>query len=108
MLPSWITELAERVGTGMHAERVWVFGSRATGRQSRRSDLDLFVECETDLPPLDRIGRALELCMPSPCAVDAIVYTPAELARNRDSKFLQRVLSEGVVAYERGQAARAG
>jgi predicted nucleotidyltransferase len=101
MIESWIAAAAQRIGEGMAAKRVWVFGSRATGRQSRRSDLDLFIECDTPMRPLDRIGRALDLAGALPCALDAIVYTPDEISRLTHSKFLRRILAEGVVAYER-------
>ena len=51
-----------------------------------------------------RIGRALDLAGPLPCAIDAIVYTSAEIAHQRHSKFLQRIFAEGIVAYECRQA----
>lgn len=104
MVDEWIVDMARRIGDGLGARRVLLFGSRATNTQSRRSDLDLFIEAETDLRPLDRIGRALDLAGKAPCPIDVIVYTPREIERASHSKFVQRVLREGVVVYEHRQA----
>lgn len=99
-LPEWVTQAARKVGEGMNAQKVLIFGSYARGAQSKHSDLDVFVIVDTEERPLVRMGRALELLVDAPVPVDAIVYTPSELER-ADSKFVQRILSEGIVAYER-------
>ena len=101
MLPTWIIDAARKLGEAFQAQRVLVFGSHARGTATRRSDLDLFVLCETELRPLDRIEKALRLLRDLPVAVEPIVYTPHELERRSASKFLQTILREGVIAYER-------
>jgi predicted nucleotidyltransferase len=99
-LPSWVLTAARKVGLTMKADKVLIFGSFARGTQSLKSDLDVFVIADTEDRPLDRIGKVLELLSDVPCGVDAIVYTPAEVER-ASSKFVDRILKEGVVAYER-------
>lgn len=86
---------------GLAPERIVLFGSRARGTATHRSDLDLFVVQETDKSPLQRIEAGLKLLPPLPCDVDIIVYTPAELEARRDAPFIRRLLREGQVLYER-------
>ncbi len=64
-------------------EGVYLFGSWARGTADRRSDLDLLVVARTDLPPLERIGRVLELLQDSPRRVlkEAGAYMSAEERR---------------------------
>jgi predicted nucleotidyltransferase len=98
-----VRELVERLVAGLEPEQIVMFGSRARGTPSRRSDLDLFIVQETDSPPLERISRAMHHLPELPYAVDVIVYRPDELARRRESPFLRKLLREGVVLYRRGE-----
>lgn len=78
-----------------------MFGSHARGKATSRSDLDLFVECETSLRSLERMEKAMRLVSDLPVAVDPIIFTALEIERRSASKFLQQILREGVLAYER-------
>jgi len=82
--------------------RAIVFGSRARGEPSRRSDLDLILIQETDKRFLDRydgiyldIARAVKFQ-----GVDLLIYTPDELSRMAVRRFIRKALEEGVVIYE--------
>ncbi|MBM4326917.1 MAG: nucleotidyltransferase domain-containing protein [Deltaproteobacteria bacterium] len=82
--------------------RAIVFGSRARGEPSRKSDLDLTLIQETDKRFLDRydgiyleIARAVKFQ-----GVDLLIYTPEELSRIADRRFIQKALQEGVIIYE--------
>lgn len=82
--------------------RAIVFGSRARGEPSRKSDLDLILIQETDKRFLDRydgiyleIARAVKFQ-----GVDLLIYTPEELSRIADRRFIQKALQEGVIIYE--------
>ena len=57
-----------------------------------------------DLSPLERIGQVLTLLADAPYPVEAVVYTPDELAQRRDRPFIGQVFAEGKVLYERGKA----
>ncbi len=83
---------------------VLMFGSRARGTSTRKSDLDLLVVWETDQPPLERIGRVLRLLADSPWPVEVIAYTPSELKVRQHSPFLRKIVAEGIVLYERRAA----
>ena len=78
-----------------------LFGSLATGKGSKRSDVDLMIVKDTDRRFLDRYeefsfvsdvikGRAVEM----------LIYTPGELERISHRPFIKRILKEGVVLYE--------
>jgi predicted nucleotidyltransferase len=78
-----------------------VFGSRARGEASRRSDLDLIVIQETDKRFLDRYDGLLgDLIDAAACSVDLLIYTPSEYSEMRERPFVGRAEREGVVIYE--------
>ncbi len=85
-------------------QRVILFGSRARGDDDEYSDLDLVIIKETEERFLDRLERVYELVKPT-FAMDVLVYTPQEFAemQERDNPFIEMVLKEGVVIYERPQ-----
>jgi predicted nucleotidyltransferase len=83
-------------------QRVILFGSWARGDEDEYSDLDLVIIKETQERFLDRLERVYELVKPT-FAMDVLVYTPQEFAKmqERDNPFIEMVLKEGVVIYER-------
>lgn len=89
----------------MGVERVYLFGSHARGTATRRSDLDLLVLWETDLPPLERIGQVLWALRDLPFAVEAVILTPQEFANRRELPFLRGVMKEAKLIYECGETA---
>ncbi|RYU58357.1 nucleotidyltransferase domain-containing protein [Methylolobus aquaticus] len=100
----WLHEAVQRLRAALKPELILLFGSRARGTESRRSDVDLLVVWNTDAPPLERIGQVLGLLADSPWPVDVIAYTPADLQARRHSPFLRRALEEGKILYERRAA----
>jgi len=102
--PPWLDEAVQRLRARLHPELILLFGSRARGTETRRSDLDLLLVLRTEAPPLTRIGQVLELLADSPWPVEVIVYTPEEFAARADTPFLRRILREGRVLYERRAA----
>ncbi len=105
---AWLATAVERLVRELDPERILLFGSHARGTAGRRSDLDLIVVWDTQLQPLERIGRVLALLADAPRPVDVLVYTPAEFAERVDLPFLRGVLREARVLYERGEAPARG
>ena len=101
-LTEWLDVAVARLCQHIAPERIILFGSWARGSATRRSDIDLFLVWDCDLPPLDRIGQVLALLTDAPAPVEVIVYTPAELARRVDRPFIRQLLAEGKVLYARG------
>lgn len=85
-----------------NAERVLLFGSRATGRSAPDSDYDLLVVARTELPPARR-GAALRLGLRGlEGSFDVLVVTPEEHARlvRWKSTVVHRAAKEGTVLHE--------
>lgn len=83
--------------------RVVVFGSHARGASTEDSDLDLFVEMETDRRPPERAIEVSEIFGLRSWPLDVVVYTPAEVERLRKVRgtLLSAIEAEGEVLYER-------
>lgn len=83
--------------------RVVLFGSRARGSARADSDVDLFVEMETDRRPPDRIADLASLFPLHPWSLDLIVYTPDEVRRlaGVHGTLLSVIEAEGMVLFER-------
>ena len=84
-------------------ERIILFGSAATGRTRRGSDLDLLVVMDSTLPRHKRAAPIRLLFSPYPCPMDILVYTPAEFGRWRGTTnhIVTEALDQGKVVYER-------
>lgn len=100
----WLDSAIQRLRVQLDPDLILLFGSRARGTQTRKSDLDLLIVMRTQEPVLERIGRVLRLLSDSPWPVEVLVYTPDELASKLHSPFLRRVLREARVLYERRAA----
>jgi predicted nucleotidyltransferase len=78
------------------ATHVVLFGSRATGRAQRGSDVDLLVVMPC--PPGEsfpaRLARVASEIRPR-IALDLLVYTPQELERMRHRPFIAEALRQG-------------
>ncbi len=77
-----LDEIVRRLVDALHPVGIYLFGSHATGRPDRDSDVDLVaVVPDTDVPPreLARKGRRSlwGLCLP----VDLIVCTASEMQK---------------------------
>ena len=83
-------------------ERIILFGSQAKGNADQYSDLDIVIIKETNERFLDRLKTIYELVQPR-FAMDVLVYTPQEFTemQKRGNSFVEMVLQEGVVVYER-------
>ncbi|MFH0965636.1 MAG: nucleotidyltransferase domain-containing protein [Planctomycetota bacterium] len=84
--------------------RIIVFGSWARGEAGPDSDVDVFVEMETDKRPPERAIEVSSAFGLRPWGLDVVVYTPAEVKKFRGVKgtLLEMIEAEGKVVYERG------
>ena len=79
-----------------------LFGSRAWGTQRRDSDVDLFVEMETDLHPVKRRTQIRRLFDQQWWSMDILVFTPQEVEERRDmvGSIVRTIEREGRILYE--------
>ena len=98
-----VQDIVRKIVGVFHPRRIVMFGSRASGRAGPESDLDLLVEMETDMEPLERIRAIDRLFWPRDWAMDVVVYTPEEVSRLRDvvGTLLYTIEREGEVLHER-------
>ena len=82
------------------ATRAVLFGSVARGTDDGRSDVDLIVVDDADLPYFARLDRYYdELVDALERPLDLFVYRQAEFESMRDGGFVRRALAEGKVIY---------
>ena len=93
----------DRIVSKFQPRRIVLFGSRARGEEGANSDLDLFVEMETNRRPPERTAEVTAIFGLRPCSLDVVVYTPEEVERLRGvaGTFLARIEAEGLTLYER-------
>ena len=92
--------IVQRIVEVAHPEKIILFGSAARGDMGRNSDVDLLVIRE-GADALDLMNRIYGNLHGVGAAVDAIVATPEDVERFKDSHALvfKSALREGRVVY---------
>ena len=98
-----LQEVVERVVGSFHPTRIVVFGSVARGEAGPDSDLDLFVEMESDLRFIDRSVAVRRALRDVDIPMDVFAYTPTGVKahRGRLGGLVSYVEREGKLLYER-------
>ncbi|MDE2655423.1 MAG: nucleotidyltransferase domain-containing protein [Gemmatimonadota bacterium] len=98
---SVLDRVIRRVVQVAQPEKIILFGSAAQGRMGPHSDLDLLV-VRDGVDALDLMGEIYLNLRGVGAAVDAIVASPDDLERYRDSHgmLIREALREGRVVYE--------
>ena len=96
-----LEEVIRRVVEVAQPEKIILFGSAARGRMGPHSDLDLLV-VRAGVDALDLMGDIYLNLRGVGTPVDAIVASPDDLERYRDSygMVIREALREGRVVYE--------
>ena len=96
-----LDEVVRRIVEVARPERIILFGSGARGGMGPHSDLDLLI-VKDGVDALDLMGRIYRNLRGVGAAVDAIVVSPRDVERYRNSHALiiKPALREGTVIYE--------
>ena len=97
-----IESLVRRIVQRLRPRKVIMFGSYAKGTATARSDLDIFVMKDTDLPMGSR-GQALGALLAAQLIpVDVHIYTLEEVEEyaKEPFSFVSSILSTGRVVYD--------
>ena len=99
--PAILADTIKRVVAAAQPEKIVLFGSAARGTMGPDSDLDLLV-IKGGKFNRDRVTRDVYRNMSGEIGVDAVIVTPVEVERYRDSLCLVicPALREGMVVYE--------
>lgn len=98
-----IQAVADAIIRAFAPRRIILFGSHARGEAKPDSDLDLYVEMETELRPPARAAAVAALFGLRTWSMDVLVHTPEEARRlsRQPASLLARIQAEGVVLHER-------
>jgi predicted nucleotidyltransferase len=98
-----VREMADRIRQAIDPDRIILFGSRARGTQTARSDYDLLIIAPSPLPRWRRTGKIFGLLSGLGVAKDIVWWTPEEVEEWRGvrSHFINQVIREGKVLYEK-------
>lgn len=109
--PTLIAAVNNRIVEHLQPRKVVLFGSQASGKATRESDIDLLVVLDDrhTLAPLkrrDRFGKVLDLFPYRSFGLDAIVLIEAEVKELQEKNegewdLVLEVLKEGRTLYER-------
>ena len=86
-------------------EKIYLFGSCATGSANEQSDMDLIVVAPSDERPLERrmTLRRVLVKYDRTIGLALLVYTPDEvnMLANEPSSFISSAIKQGVKIYDR-------
>jgi predicted nucleotidyltransferase len=101
--PDLLESITRTIVERFHPRRIILFGSSARGEATPESDLDLFVEMETNARPPERAIEVSSVFGLRPWSLDVVVYTPEEVQRLRkiNGTLVSVIQAEGKVLYER-------
>ena len=101
-----LDEVVARLARGLKPERIYLFGSRASGKSGQGSDYDLLVVVSSsDLPRHRREALSYDLIWGLTVPVDIVVLTRAEFMRLSEVKTSLAAISQtnGILLYDRSQ-----
>ncbi len=98
-----ISEIVNLIALGTNPDKIFLFGSYATGNATEDSDIDLLIIKETDTPRSKRGNEIQKLLIGTKVPADIIVFTNQEYEEEKSNKysFLNSALRKSKVVYER-------
>lgn len=96
-----IDKLIQRIVTRIQPQKVMIFGSYAKGTATIKSDLDIFVIKETELPMANRADDLAPMLSHALIPVDVHIYTPEEVEEYSQEpfSFVSSILKSGKTVF---------
>jgi predicted nucleotidyltransferase len=100
---SIISNIVNRIVTNTDPDKIFLFGSYATGNANEDSDIDLLVIKDTQEPKHKRSIEIQRLLIGSKIPVDILVYTNAEFENEKLNRFsfINSAIMGAQLMYER-------
>lgn len=97
-----VDEVVRAIVQRFHPRRIVLFGSHARGEAGPDSDLDLMIEMDSNLKPVDRAVAVGSLFLDRDWPLDVVVYTPEEMDRHRKGfgNLLSMIEADARTLYE--------
>lgn len=98
-----VFKITSQIVRGYNPEKIILFGSRASGKVQKGSDIDLLIIKDTNERYWDRVRKVID-SFDSWHPVDLFVLTPQELDRAiSENRFMltEEILPKGKVLYEK-------
>ena len=104
LTPREIDALVRRIVERIQPQKVIIFGSYAKGTATMRSDLDILVIKETELPMPNRADNLRPMLSRILISVDVHFYTPEEVEEfgKEQFSFINSVLKSGITVFKTG------
>jgi predicted nucleotidyltransferase len=100
-----IDRLIRRIVASIQPQEMIIFGSYAKDTATIKSDLDIFVITETELPMALRADDLKPMLSQSLIPVDVHIYTPEEVEEysKEQFSFVQSILKSGKTVFRDGR-----
>ena len=100
---STISNLVNKIASNVNPDKIYLFGSYATGMANEDSDIDLLVIKETIEPRYKRSIEIQRLLIGTKLPVDIVVYTNDEFENEKlnSYSFINSAIQGAQLMYER-------
>ncbi len=98
-----ISNIISRIASGFQPDKIFLFGSYASGQANDDSDIDLLVVKDTHEPRVQRSVAIQRLLIGTKVPIDILVYTNEEFEREKSIhlSFVNSVIMGAKLLYER-------
>ncbi|MGB2761955.1 MAG: nucleotidyltransferase domain-containing protein [Minisyncoccales bacterium] len=96
-----IKKIVNQIVEKYKPEKIILFGSFAHGRQTKDSDVDLFIIKSTNEPRTKRHLKVDRILLDRIMPLDILVYTPQEIKKRLSfgDFFIRNIIQQGKVLY---------
>ena len=96
-----VEKSVEKIRRQYKPEKIFIFGSYASGKIAAGSDIDFFIIKKTDKTRRERQREVSRILIDREVPVDILVFTPAETAKRKKigDPFILDILNSGKLVY---------